>query len=134
MVLPGIQALFGFQLIVVFSPGFAEKLTAGEQRLHLVAIALVALAIAFIMAPAALHRRDPHEVTATFIDISTRLLLSSMVPLAISISLECYLVGRVVVGFTAGVSLAIALLCTYLALWFSLPRSQRLQTVLRGRR
>jgi hypothetical protein len=32
MVLPGIQALFGFQLIAVFSPGFEQKLTLAEQR------------------------------------------------------------------------------------------------------
>src|SRR5258705_8073226 len=41
MVLPGIQALFGFQLIVVFNPGFSQKLSAGEQRLHLLAIILL---------------------------------------------------------------------------------------------
>jgi hypothetical protein len=31
MVLPGIQALFGFQLIAVFNEGFAEKLSSNEQ-------------------------------------------------------------------------------------------------------
>src|SRR3977135_1884752 len=46
MVLPGIQALFGFQLIVVFNPAFGQRLTTGEQRLHLLAIALLAVAIA----------------------------------------------------------------------------------------
>ena len=65
MVLPGIQALFGFQLIAVVSPGFAQKLTLAEQRLHLVAIALLAIAVALIMAPAAYHRqRGPQEVTS----------------------------------------------------------------------
>jgi hypothetical protein len=73
MVLPGIQALFGFQLIAVFSPGFAQKLTLAEQRLHLVAIALLAIAVALIMAPAAYHRqREPQEVTSTFIQLATR--------------------------------------------------------------
>ena len=38
MVLPGIQALFGFQLIAVFNEGFSDKLTPGEQKLHLAAI------------------------------------------------------------------------------------------------
>src|SRR4051812_37057415 len=57
MVLPGIQALFGFQLIAVFSPAFEQKLNASEQRLHLLAIALVATAVAVIMTPAALHRQ-----------------------------------------------------------------------------
>jgi hypothetical protein len=57
MVLPGIQALFGFQLIAVFNEGFGEKLSKGEQALHLVAILLVTAAIALVMAPAAVHRQ-----------------------------------------------------------------------------
>src|SRR5438094_4063722 len=79
MVLPGIQALFGFQLIVVFNPGFDQKLNTVEQTLHLTAIALVAIAIAIIMTPAAYHRQtSPSEVTHDFIELSTRLLLWSM--------------------------------------------------------
>jgi hypothetical protein len=31
MVLPGIQALFGFQLIVVFNPAFNERLNGTEH-------------------------------------------------------------------------------------------------------
>jgi len=51
-VLPGIQALFGFQLIAVFNDGFGEKLSSGQQVMHLVSIVLVALAIALVMAAA----------------------------------------------------------------------------------
>jgi Family of unknown function (DUF6328) len=49
MILPGIQALFGFQLIAVFNQGFDEKLTSGEQQLHFFALFLVALAAALGM-------------------------------------------------------------------------------------
>ena len=49
MVLPGIQALFGFQLIAVFNQGFSEKLSVTEQRLHWLAFGLVAIAIALVM-------------------------------------------------------------------------------------
>src|ERR1043166_1824963 len=74
MVLPGIQALFGFQLIAVFSPGFAEKLSPIEQRLHLVAIGLVTLAVALIMTPAAYHRQTgPRQGRGTVVRLSTRL-------------------------------------------------------------
>src|SRR2546423_11488093 len=73
MVLPGIQALFGFQLIAVFNPAFQQKLSGSEQRLHLFAIALVAIAVALIMTPAALHRRKgPYEATDTFVCVSSR--------------------------------------------------------------
>jgi hypothetical protein len=55
MVLPGIQAFFGFQLIAVFNNRFQE-LTNTEQVLHLIALLLLAISIALIMTPAAYHR------------------------------------------------------------------------------
>jgi hypothetical protein len=63
MVLPGIQALFGFQLIAVFNQGFDEKLTSGEQQLHFLALFLVALSAALVMAPAAIHRQSQCSVS-----------------------------------------------------------------------
>lgn len=73
MVLPGIQALFGFQLIVVFNPAFAEKLSVTERGLHLTAISLIIVAIALVMAPAAYHRqRDPQSISENFVFIATR--------------------------------------------------------------
>jgi hypothetical protein len=122
MVLPGIQALFGFQLMVVFQQAFAEKLAPAEQRLHLAAIALVAAAVALVMTPAAYHRAaGAREVTESFIRISTRLLIASMVPLALGLSLEFYLIARVLLGGAAA-PLAIALLVFVAGLWFVLPR------------
>ena len=57
MVLPGIQALFGFQLIAVFNQGFGEKLSHGAQLVHLAALVLTVLATVLVMTPAALQRR-----------------------------------------------------------------------------
>ena len=56
MVLPGIQALFGFQLIAVFNGKFWE-LPEGHRLLHLLAIDSVATSVALVMTPAAYHRR-----------------------------------------------------------------------------
>jgi hypothetical protein len=99
MVLLGIQALCGFQLIAVFNPRFAQQLSPAELRLHLLAIALAAIAIALTMTPAAYHRQTgPREVSETFIHLATRLLLWSMWPLAVSMCVDLYLVGRVIVG------------------------------------
>ena len=128
MVLPGIQALFGFQLIAVFSARFSESLSATEQRLHLVAIGLAAIAIALIMTPAALHRRaGGREVTGRFVRLSTRLLLWSMLPLAMSISLDFYLIVRVIVGGVVSAVLAVVLFGTFLFMWFIFPRMDDLQ-------
>jgi uncharacterized protein involved in response to NO len=130
MVLPGIQALLGFQLIVVFSPGFDTKLGPLEQRLHLVAIALVAVAVAIIMTPAAYSRQtEPRAVTEQFIRISTRLLILSMLPLAAAISLDFYLIAGIIVPAAAAI-LAALLFLVFFALWFVLPRVRALQRLL----
>jgi len=122
-VVPGIQALFGFQLVAVFSATFDAKLTPGEQRLHLLALGLAAIAIALIMTPAAYHRQTgPRKVTQTFIRLSTRLLLACMLPLAVSICIDFYLVGRIIGGPGGITYLAAFLLAVFLALWFVLPR------------
>ncbi|WP_243373993.1 DUF6328 family protein [Geotalea sp. SG265] len=123
MVLPGIQALFGFQLIAVFNQGFAEKLTSMEQYLHLAAIGLVAIAVALVMTPAAYHRQSsPEEATADFITISTRLLLYSMFPLMLGICLDFYIIATVITRHHALSALLSALLLSiFSALWFMLP-------------
>lgn len=130
IVLPGIQVLFGFQLIAVFSERFAGELSGNEQHLHLLAIGLVAVAIALIMTPAAYHRQsDPQRITEGFVRISTRLLLASLWPLAVAICLDFYLVGRILVGAGPMRWLASLLFATFLLLWFVVPRVARLRRV-----
>jgi hypothetical protein len=132
MVLPGIQALFGFQLIAVFNTRFAEDLDRFDQRLHLVAIALVALAVALVMTPAALHRRrGSREVTDTFIHVSSLLLLASMVPLAAGLALDFHLIAKLIlederIAMICGMTLFTLLV----AFWFAFPRAERLLAAL----
>jgi predicted permease len=126
-VVPGMQALFGFQLIVVFTEAFRQELSSAERILHLAAIMLVAIAIVLVMAPAALHRQtEPESVSRRFITISSRLLMASMAPLAAGICLDVYVVARVIVGSRgiAGV-LAASLLGVFIVFWLLLPRAVR---------
>jgi hypothetical protein len=134
MVLPGIQALFGFQLIAVFSPGFDQKLSLSEQRLHVFALALVAVAVAIVMTPAAYHRQTrPREITETFIILSTRLILWSMVPLAAGITIDCALIVGLVFDGVRVVILSTTIFAVFFILWFLLPRVSALQRALGGR-
>src|SRR6185369_4850773 len=55
MVLPGIQALFGFQWIAFFNQRFTD-ISHANQSLHLGATAIVAVSAAVLMTPAAYHR------------------------------------------------------------------------------
>jgi len=131
MVLPGIQALFGFQLIAVFNQRFSEELTEGEKQLHYVAITLIVLAIGLIMTPAALHRQMGVEhVSEDFIRASTRLLLASMAPLGLAIALDFYLIGRLIVGVYAGAIVALVLVGLLVFFWGFLPKSERLRRFL----
>ena len=126
-VVPGMQALFGFQLIAVFSSAFSEQLSSMERMLHLIAIVLVTIAIALVMTPAALHNQtEPLAVSSRFIRISSRLLMASLAPLALGLCLDIYLVARVIVG-TRGVAATVAasLLGVFIVLWLVLPRLSR---------
>jgi Family of unknown function (DUF6328) len=135
MVLPGMQALFGFQLIAVFNPGFAQKLSPFEQRLHLLAIALVAVAVSLIMTPAAYHRQArPYEVTETLLTLASRFVLWSMWPLALGISLDFYLIAQVILNHALVPLLAVGLFAIFALCWFVLPRAERLQWAVTRRR
>jgi hypothetical protein len=130
MVLPGVQALFGFQLIAVFSAGFSEHLSRGEQQLHLGALALVAMSIALLMAPAAYHRQTaPRQASAQFLRLGSRLVLWGMVPLMAGMGIDFYLISRVILGSIAGsLVAAAALMIVFGVLWFGLPRFSRSRT------
>jgi uncharacterized membrane protein len=124
MVLPGVQALFGFQLIAVFNSTFRERLGPTEQTIHLVAIGLVAMSVALVMAPAAYHRQtNPEEATVSFIELATYLLLGSMLPLMVGITLDFYLIARIILeNNILSLLLSLALLLWFVTFWFLLPR------------
>jgi hypothetical protein len=119
--------LFGFQLIAVFSERFSTALSAREQHLHLLAIALDAIAVALIMAPAACHRQcQPQQVSQSLMRVSTALLLASLPPLAMAISIDVFLVARLVTGPGGmATALAVGLLAVFGLLWFALPQWMR---------
>jgi hypothetical protein len=126
-VVPGMQALFGFQLIAVFSNAFREQLSSIERVVHLAAILLVTIAIVLVMAPAALHRQtEPMAVSRRFIEISSRLLMASMAPLAAGICLDIYIVARVILGTSVGaVIVAVLSLAVFVVFWLVVPRASR---------
>ncbi|GAB1594703.1 DUF6328 family protein [Lysobacter claricitrinus] len=127
MVLPGVQALFGFQLIAVFSDRFDTDLSRTEKLMHLGSIALVVVAIALIMTPAAYHRLTaPDRISAHFLRLSTRLLMAGMPLLMLALVLDAYLVGRLIDGPRISLAIATTLFAVFVALWFVLPIVSRL--------
>lgn len=126
MVLPGVQAVLGFQLIAVFNQRF-EEFSAGEQVVHLAAFLLVALAMGLMMTPAAYHRQvERGRVSQRFIDLSSKLLTIAMLPLIAGLGLDTYLIARLILHeTTAAVAVAGATTLMLLGLWYALPAFSR---------
>jgi uncharacterized membrane protein len=123
MVLPGIQALFGFQLIAVFNQSFWDKLSEAHRFIHFIALAVIAVAIALVMTPAAYHRLTQLDtISRRFIIVSARLLLVSMFPLLLGISLDFYIIADLILqNDPLSVTVALSLFVLYVTLWFVLP-------------
>jgi hypothetical protein len=127
MVLPGVQAIFGFQLVAVFSNQFFERLGASEHLLHIAALLLTALAAAMLMAPAAYHRQaEPGEVSDEFVAYASALLTWAMVPLMLGLSIDMYVITMAMFrSMEASLAVAASLFVTCATLWFVIPRARR---------
>src|SRR5438045_5025013 len=102
---------------------YDQKPPNHEHPLAPPANALVAIDYAIIITPAVYPRQtSPSEVTHDFIELSTRLLLWSMFPLAVGISLDLYLIGRIIIGSIGGAWLCAGVLAIYATLWLLVPR------------
>jgi hypothetical protein len=136
MVLPGIQALFGFQLIAVFNQVFWERLGGREQTWHFIATVLVALSIVLVMTPAAYHRQaEPESISRNFVILSTRVLFWSMFPLMTAILIELYVIGHLIFASALlGLCWALLLGIVFIVFWFALPRHAGLQQIVRKAR
>lgn len=130
MVLPGIQALFGFQLIVVFSESFSRMLPFPARVLHLSATFLIACAIALIMAPAAFHRQAQRDrVTRYFAEYASTMVTIAMIPLLVALAIEISLIAYAITqSVLIACVLGIVLGSLYLGLWFVYPRLHEVRT------
>jgi Family of unknown function (DUF6328) len=126
MVLPGIQALFGFQLIAVFNHRF-EQVPFAHQVAHLAATGMVALSAAAVMAPAAYHRcRNPDAVPERFVRIATRLLLAGMFLLAVGVAVDFFVISSQILDSPVTCTLlSCALFAALATLWFVFPNWRR---------
>jgi uncharacterized protein DUF6328 len=127
VVLPGAQALLGFQLAVTMMDAFSA-LPRTAQLLHLAGMALTALTIVLLLAPAAFHRiAERGEETARFHRLASRLVLAALVPLALALGGDLGIVGYRVSGElrpALGLGGAVVVVC--LGAWFGAPLAARL--------
>ena len=124
MVLPGIQALFGFQLVATFNSSFKTELSQGLQNMHLAALICVALSVMLVLTPAAYHRQaEAGQISKFFAKIASAFLTLSMVPMMLGIVLDIYVIARLVTGnLVFATLLAGFFLAGFTTLWFVFPR------------
>ncbi|GJE40881.1 DUF6328 family protein [Methylobacterium soli] len=129
VILPGAQALLGFQLVITFSDAF-EALPFTAKIVHLVALGFLVLTVIWLMAPASFHRIVyAGEDTPALHILGTRFLLAASVSLALGISADLgVVVAKVVDSDQAGLVAALASLAVLAGLWHVYP------LVLRARR
>lgn len=118
VVLPGAQALLGFQLAMVLMEPFAG-LPQSAKLVHLGSLGLIALATVVLMAPPAYHRIvERGEDTERFHTFASRMVLLAMALLAPGFSAELYVV-LVRAGLpTAAWVAALVSLAVFYAAWF----------------
>jgi Family of unknown function (DUF6328) len=127
VVLPGAQAMLGFQFVVMLTKTFSE-LPAPVRTVHLVALLCVALAIMLLIAPAAIHRltfggRDDPRMHTT----GSILLTAALLPLACGLSCDIWVALTKLFPDHDSLALSGALVVWGLlvTLWYLLPLTMR---------
>ena len=122
VILPGAQALFGFQLAIVLTRAF-EQLPEASIVVHATSLFLVALAVMMLMAPAPYHRIVyAGEDTEDMYRVGSALVMGATLPLGLGLAGDVYVViakisGSFVIGsFIAGLTFVFLI-----GLWYLYP-------------
>jgi len=122
VLLPGAQALLGFQLAVMLTDGFGA-LAFASKLVHALALGCIALTVILLMAPAAFHRISfGGENTEDFYRLGSALVIAAAVPLAGGIAGDLYVaVTKAFDTSGAGTAAALAAGIVLVGLWFVQP-------------
>jgi hypothetical protein len=122
VILPGVQALLGFQFVVMLTKAF-EQLPAAVRIAHLVGLLCLVLAIVLLIAPAAIHRitfggNDDPRLHST----GSVLIAWALLPLACGLSCDLWVSLTKLFG-PSGVAVAgaVAAFALLVGFWYVVP-------------
>lgn len=121
VLLPGVQTLTAFLIILPFSPGFA-LIEQAERWVYLATFVCSVSSLVLLTAPAAQHRLErPLRDRVRFKQLATRLVIIGLVPLSLALILATQLVISEVVGREAGIGTAAIVTVLIGLTWWLLP-------------
>jgi hypothetical protein len=128
MVLPGAQALLGFQFATILMEDY-DKLPYSSKYTHLIGLAFMGVTVILLMTPAAYHRIvERGEDTEHFHHVASLLVLGAMIFLPLGICADLYVVVRKVTeSATGALTSALVAISSFYGLWFVVTAYRRAQ-------
>jgi hypothetical protein len=126
-ILPGLQAVFGFQTIAVFNERF-DDLALYAKACHMVGLALMVIAMALLMTPAVYYRAQHGYATSLMVRVSRKAIRGALIPLAVGLSLDMLTVVSLATDMLSlSIAAAVASLLLFVGLWYLIPRRDPIQ-------
>ncbi|MBV9847931.1 MAG: hypothetical protein JOZ47_23110 [Kutzneria sp.] len=121
----GVQVLFGFLLSVAFTDRYARA-DAFVHVVHVITVMFAAIAVCFLITPAAWHRiLFRHGRRESIVTNASTFAVIGLASLAAATTGTVLLIGYVVFGKLTGVVLGIGMGALFGSLWFTIPMSLR---------
>jgi hypothetical protein len=122
VIIPGGQALLGFQFTATLTRAFSE-LPTGAKYIHAGGLCAIALAVILLMTPAALHRiAYDGEDNETFFRVGSALVIAAAFPLAAGVSADIYVAFlKAAESGPVAVAASLASFAVLIVLWFAYP-------------
>jgi len=124
VVLPGVQVMFAFLLILPFSQGF-PKVDEYQRDIFLAAVLSTTLATALLIAPTSYHRlrfRDGDK--ERLLRTSNRLAIAGMALLAMAMTCVVFLVSDAVFSLAVALPATVFSALVFGWFWYGLPLSR----------
>ena len=127
VLLPGVQVLFAFLLVVPFSVGF-ESVTGAERALYFVALAATSVSAVLFIAPGARHRaRFRDRDKEALIVSSNQLTLAGTAFLAVAMTAVVVLLGDYIYNWVVGTVSGVVTFALIGWFWYGWSLARRIE-------
>lgn len=128
VVLPGAQAMLGFQFVTFFEKQF-QRLPMHVKLVHLGCVSMIGLTVILLMVPAAFHRlAEAGEESERLVKVASRCVVAALLPLALGISGDVYVVMMTIArNQPLAIALGAVAFVLFVSFWFAYTLYRRAQ-------